>query len=111
MTEHTVDLSPSNSELYKGCVVRESGGKLRLETPMDSATTIVGANALEMLRKIPDEERRVLILTGAAPPTIYLTVYSMLAPFFEKVVHLNGIQRTEVEIPQPPPEVHVDEGD
>jgi hypothetical protein len=100
----TLDLGFGNKTLYKGCEVKElDGGRTQLITPLDSTVTIIASNMLEIIETIPVSERDKLLLTGPVPPSIYLTAFSVLGPFFKEVEHFDGSKRTKVQIPQPPP--------
>lgn len=101
--QFTLDLSFGNSDLYRGCKVVPIGdGRYRLDTPLDSATVIVAGNVLEIIKRIPEDERHTLVLTGAVPPVIYLSAFSMASPFFKRVVHFDGNRKIETDIPSPP---------
>lgn len=108
-----LDLSPSaDNPIYKGCrVVEIEENRHLLETPLDSAVVIIARNIQDMIVDLPAEEREELVLTGSAPPDIYLTAQSMAGPFFKKVIKLNGKTRVEIEIPQPPPNFQIERED
>jgi hypothetical protein len=103
--KHILDLSFSNSDLYRGCKVTPVGdGRYRLDTPLDSATVMVASNALDISKRVSEPEQTTLVLTGGAPPAIYLSVFSIASPFFKRVVHLDGNKKVETDIPSPPPD-------
>jgi hypothetical protein len=101
----TLDLNPSNHAVYAGCDVRKiSEDHFRLNTPLDSAVIIIARNIQDIIAGLLPEEREELVLTGSAPPAIYLTALSVAGPFFKKVIHFHGDRQIETEIPQPPPD-------
>lgn len=103
MKKKKLDISFSNPELYRGCRVREfEPGRFRLETPLDSAVVYVAHNALSLARVFAKEGFDTLELTGGVPPSIYLTVFSIMSPFFTEVTHIDGKTKVFTEIPRPP---------
>lgn len=98
-----LDISFSNHELYRGCKVREfERGRFRLETPLDSAVVFVAHNALSLAERFAKEGFDTLELTGGVPPAIYMTVFSIMSPFFTEVIHVDGHTKTYTGIPKPP---------
>jgi len=67
---------------------------------MDSAVVIVAANLLEILAVIPDSERNLLVVTGAAPQQVLMTVLSIIAPQFKSLEHLDGNRKLRIRIPR-----------
>jgi hypothetical protein len=98
-----LDLGVKQSLVYQGCRVTEfEPGRFRLDTPIDSAVTIVAANLLEIIKTVPESERDTLEFSGAVPSEILLTAQSVLGSFFNKVVFFNGRKKSATDIPQPP---------
>ncbi len=107
-----LDLTPSNRAVYAGCEVEKiEEDRYRLKTPLDFAVIIIARNIQDIVEQMPSEERDELVLTGSAPPAIYLTAQSIAGPFFRKVVHFNGERKIETEIPTPPPYFQIEPED
>jgi hypothetical protein len=104
---YQLNLGFENKDLYRGCNIEEiEPGKFRLVSPLDSALIIVAANMLELVKTVPETERKRLVLTGAVPPSIYLTAQSVLGPFFSQIVHFDGKKNSRLAIPKNPPDSH-----
>ncbi len=100
---YKLNLDLTNRDLYRGCEITEFEPKrFRLVTPDDSATVIVAANLIEILKMIPESNRDELVLTGTGPEIIRMTVQSILQPAFKKLTRHDGRKKTTIEIPQPP---------
>ncbi|MDE2116898.1 MAG: hypothetical protein KGI79_03425 [Patescibacteria group bacterium] len=104
---YELNLGFDNKSLYRGCDVEEyEPGKFRLNTPLDSTLTIIAANMLEIVKSVPESKRGRLVLTGAVPPSIFMTAQSVLGPFFKQVEHFDGRRKMRVQIPPHPPNSH-----
>lgn len=100
-----LNLGFDNADLYRGCeLIPQGGGRYNLATPIDSAVVIVASNLMEMLKAIPEEERDLLVLTGATAPEIVATAASILYPHFKARKFFNGKRKVTTTIPQPPPD-------
>lgn len=87
----TIDLSPT-SHLFEGCdfvQLNEQTGR----TTFADATKAV-AHATSQLKKqissMPRSERKACELTGAAPLWLYLPVFSLVSPSFDRVIYTDG---------------------
>lgn len=87
---HLLDLSLNNSELYKGCEVREVSGSLALTTSVSEAANIVGRNAKKIVDELVADGVDEITLTGAMAIWAYLVVYHKVAHRFGKVYYVGG---------------------
>lgn len=85
-----IDLSLSNTELYKGCTIESVAGRLNLTTPVSEAVEIVGANIAELVSAVPSSERGTVTLTGPMAVWAYLIVFRTVANVFGEVVYDDG---------------------
>lgn len=83
-----VDLGLGNADLYKGCEVKEVGGRQVLTTPVEQAVNIVGRNAGEIVNNIDD--RSEITLTGAMAVWAYMVVFHQVVHKFSKVYYDDG---------------------
>lgn len=88
--EKPFDLSLTNTELYKGCIISETPGKLNLETPPAEATYIIGRNINTIVDKIPSLDRNEIILTGKMAIWAYLVVFHVVVHQFRRVYYDDG---------------------
>ena len=87
-----LDLSLTNEELYKGCMIRQREGRLNLETPRKLAAPIVKENIARIIKEIPSEERAVE-LTGRMATWVYLIALPIVLGSFEQVWFDDGQER------------------
>jgi len=99
---YKLDLGFQNKVVYHGCVVTEfQVGKFNLETSVDSAVVIVGANLEKLLEMIPEKERDVLVITGTTRPQILLKAQSIFGPAFRKTEYFDGKRGVSTVINDP----------
>lgn len=81
----TVNLSLTNSDLYKGCAIEEVGGRLNLTTPINEAINIVGRNANSI-----DFDPEEVELTGPMAVWAYLIVFHACVHRTKRVSYNDG---------------------
>jgi hypothetical protein len=87
---HILDLSLNNSELYKGCEVREVSGSKAITTPVSEAANIVGLNAMKIADRLVAAGVEEITLTGAMAIWAYLVVFHKVVHRFAKVYYAGG---------------------
>lgn len=85
-----IDLSLSNTELYKGCNVEVVAGRANLTTPVADAVGIVGVNVAALVAAVPAGERGTVVLTGPMAVWTYLVVFHAVVHAFREVVYDDG---------------------
>lgn len=88
-----IDLSLANEALYHGCKIQVVDGRLNLKTPAQQAKSIVKYNIIEMLRKVPANERNDATLTGPMAVWAYIVVYDAAVRVFKQIWYDNGRER------------------
>ena len=86
MTE--INLGLNNSQLYKGCEIKEVGGRDTLITAASEASNIVGRNCGKILEEVEDFSE--VILTGPMAVWSYLVVFHQVVHRFSRVVYKDG---------------------
>ena len=85
-----IDLSLSNTELYRGCAIEVVAGRANLSTPIAEAVELVGANIAALVGAIPAAERQQVVLTGPMAVWSYLVVFHAVVHSFREVIYDDG---------------------
>lgn len=64
----------SNSALYEGCEVKESGGRLVLVSPMSVARPLIVDNAIKLYSQIPAELKGSIIIGGPISAWVHVSL-------------------------------------
>ena len=86
----TLDMSPDNGRLYRGCAVTRVGGRPVVGVTPDKGVVLVGRNALRLAEAIPRGRRKRLALVGEAPTWAVVAVFHMLHVGFDRVTYDDG---------------------
>ncbi len=88
MAKKVINLSLTNTDLYKGCSIEEVAGRQNLTTPVSEAVNMVGKNIAEMVKA--DENRDELVLTGPMAVWSYLMVFHAVVHSYRRVYYDDG---------------------
>ena len=83
-----LNMGVENGALYRGCEVKEVGGRLSLITPPEKAINLVGRNATKLIEGVDD--RSEITLTGPMAVWTYMVVFHIVVHKFSQVWYDDG---------------------
>jgi hypothetical protein len=83
-----INLSLTNSTLYKGCRIEEIGGRLSLITDPATAANIIGRNVAATIEA--ETDRASVTLTGPMAVWAYLIIFHLVVHKFGQVWYDDG---------------------
>lgn len=86
----TIDISLQNADLYAGCEIEDVNGRLNLQTPVATATEIIGRNIEKILDQATATRRDRVCLTGRMAVWAYLVIFHAVVHRFREVSYDDG---------------------